>query len=70
MVLVTAIIIIAALTIVGLALMSQVTNQYSLTTINQAKNNALYTAEAGVEQTIAALNTDDNFGGYPLPQVF
>lgn len=70
MILVSVMVVIAILTIVGLALLSQASSQYSYTNNSTYSVNALYTAEAGVEQTVQQLNINNNFSGYTTPQVF
>jgi Tfp pilus assembly protein PilX len=70
MILVLVMVVISALLIIGLSMLSESTSQYVLTSAIATNNNALYTAEAGVEQSIDQLNSNDNFGGYPSPQTF
>ena len=70
LVLVMVMVMVAALMIIGLSLISQSTSQYVLTTATATGNNATYTAEAGVEQSIQALNADSSFSGYSSPQTF
>lgn len=70
LVMVLAITMVAALMIVGLTLMSNSTSQYFLTNLSTSNTNAIYLAEAGVEQSVQALNADSSFGGYPTEQVF
>lgn len=69
-VLISVIIAFSALMIVGFALLYATTSQNVLTHDNVYNNNALLTAEAGVEQSLQQLNTDDNFGGYASEQEF
>lgn len=69
-VLISVIIAFSALMIVGFALLYATTSQNVLTHNNVYNDNALLTAEAGVEQSLQQLNTDDNFGGYPSEQQF
>lgn len=70
LVLVMVMVMVAALMIIGLALISQSTSQYVLTHTTVANNNALYTAEAGIEQSIQSLNADSSFAGYGAAQTF
>lgn len=70
LVLVMVMVMVAALMVIGLGLISQSTSQYVLTGTTVTNNNAIYTAEAGVEQSIQALNADSGFIGYTSPQVF
>lgn len=70
LILILAMVITSALLIIGLALMSQTTGQYLVTGSLATTNNALYTAEAGIEQSVQELNEDDSFAGYASPQVF
>lgn len=65
-----ALIIMIVLTAIGLSLAGVVTTQYSRTQRSTYAANALYVAEAGVEQTLHQLNQDDSFTGYPTEQVF
>lgn len=57
-------------TIIGVALLSYVTSQYSRTRQNIFVANATQTAEAGLEQTLYQINQNENFGGYTTEQVF
>ena len=61
---------ISALMIVGFALISSTASQYTLTSNNTYRDNALLTAEAGVEKSIQQLNSNDNFTGYSTAQQF
>ncbi|HVV25684.1 MAG TPA: hypothetical protein VHC21_01460 [Candidatus Saccharimonadales bacterium] len=70
MILITVVIAVSALMIVGFALISSTTSQYILTRNDSFAANALQTAEAGIEQSIQQLNSDDGFTGYPTPQQF
>lgn len=64
-----ALIIIIVLTAIGLSLAGIVTVQYGRTQRSTSVANALYIAEAGVEQTLSQLNTNDSFTGYSTDQV-
>jgi len=68
MILVSVLIITSVLMIIGFALISSVTSQYRLASDDVYTNNALLSAEAGVEQSVEQLNQDDNFNGYPTAQ--
>lgn len=70
LILVLVMVIMSALLIVGISLISQATNQYVLTTNTSKRTSALYTAEAGIEQSVQALNASSDFNGYASPQVF
>lgn len=66
----TVMLLTAALTVIGIALMSSASSQYKLTSDNIYAQNALLAAEAGVEQSINALNESETFNGYPTEQAF
>jgi Tfp pilus assembly protein PilX len=68
--LVTVLVISIILTIIGFALLSGETDQYVLSSNSTYSVNALYVAEAGIEQSIHQLNQDDTFTGYSSPQTF
>ncbi len=70
LILISVIIAISALIIVGFALTSSTTSRYLLTSQATYRANALSTAEAGVEQSLQQLNSNDDFGGYPSSQQF
>lgn len=70
LVLVMALVMVAALMLIGLSLISQSSSQYVLTRHTATNNNAMYTAEAGVEQSIQQLNASSSFSGYGSPQTF
>lgn len=70
LILILAIVLTAAMALMGLSLMSQSTSQYSLTASSSARANATYTAEAGVERSVQALNLDSAFSGYGSTQEF
>src|SRR5690554_4217100 len=69
-VLISAIIAFSALMIIGFTLLYSTTGQNILVHDDVYNNNALLTAEAGIEQSLQQLNTDDNFGGYTTEQEF
>jgi hypothetical protein len=68
--LVTVVIAAGAFFIVALALISGATNNYIVTRNNTFVANSLLAAEAGVEQSVQQLNTNDAFGGYSTEQTF
>lgn len=68
--LVTVIIAAGAFFIVGIALMSGATSNYLVTRNNSYVANSLLVAEAGVEQSVQQLNSNDAFAGYSTDQVF
>jgi Tfp pilus assembly protein PilX len=70
MILITVVIAVSALMIVGMALISSTTSQLVLSRDDSFTANALQTAEAGIEQSIQQLNSDDGFSGYATPQQF
>lgn len=63
-------IMVSALMLIGLSLISQSTSQYLLTSNTAATTNAMYTAEAGIEQSVQQLNASSNFSGYATDQQF
>lgn len=69
-VLISVIIAFAALMIIGFALLYATSSQNHLTNNDVYADNAILTAEAGIEQSLQQLNTNDSFGGYPSPQEF
>lgn len=70
LVLILVMVLISVMMVVGLALMSQTTSQYVLTTQSSKLTNATYVAEAGIEQSVHNLNSTTGFTGYATPQVF
>lgn len=58
------------ITVSALAIADFAINHFSRVSRRVAETNALLTAEAGVEETIAQLNEDENFAGYTTPQEF
>ncbi|MFO0971188.1 MAG: hypothetical protein U0520_02440 [Candidatus Saccharimonadales bacterium] len=65
-----ALIIMIVLTAIGISLAGMVVAQYSKTQRITYSTGALYTAEAGIEQTLYQLNQNDSFAGFPTEQVF
>jgi len=59
-----------ALSIIGLSMISLVTNDFQVTTKNVSDANALLVAEAGIEQSLQQLNINDSFAGYTTAQTF
>jgi Tfp pilus assembly protein PilX len=70
LILISVIIAVTAIMIIGFALLSSTTSQFSLTSNDTYNANALLSAEAGIEQSIQQLNVSDSFGGYAAPQQF
>jgi hypothetical protein len=70
LILITIIIVVSALMIVGFALISSTTSQFLLTRNDSFTADALSTAEAGIEQSVQQLNSNDGFTGYSTPQQF
>lgn len=70
LILISIVLVAGILMVIGVALISATTGQYKVTRNNTFVANSLLVAEAGVEQTVKQLNTDDNFAGYNSEQVF
>ncbi len=70
MILVTLIVLMTAFAIIGLALTSYTTTQYSQTRNNLFAANALQVAEAGIEQSLDQINQNEAFAGYTTEQTF
>ena len=70
MILVALISLMTAFAVVGLALYSYVTSQYSRTRNNVFIANTIQAAEAGIEQTLYEINQNEAFAGYPTEQTF
>jgi Tfp pilus assembly protein PilX len=70
LILITVMVAVSAITIVGIAVLSSATSQYVLTKNDTYNANALYTAEAGIEESIQQLNASGSFGGYSINQSF
>src|SRR5450759_1909859 len=68
--LVSAIIMTLFLTAIGLTISAQVALQYQHTKREAYVQNAELVAEAGIEQAVNQLNSNDSFTGYASPQVF
>ena len=68
--LVSAVVMTIFLTTVGLAIAGLVTVQYQHTRREMFDQNAQLVAEAGIEQSVHQLNTDDTFAGYTTTQTF
>jgi hypothetical protein len=68
--LVSAIIMITLLTAVGLSIAGLVALQYQHTTREGFVDNSEQVAEAGIEQSVYELNTNNAFAGYTSPQQF
>lgn len=69
-ILATVLVLAAALTVIGIALISSASSQYRLAYNSVYTQNAMLSAEAGIEQSVSALNEDDTFAGYSTPQSF
>ncbi len=69
-VLVSAIVMILFLTAVGFAVAELSATQYQHTRLEAFQQNAELVAEAGIEQSVDALNGDDSFSGYASAQTF
>lgn len=70
MILVALIGLMTAFAIIGIALFSYVTSQYSQTRRNVFIANAAQAAEAGIEQTLYEINQNETFSGYNTEQIF
>lgn len=70
LVLVMMLIIISALMLIGITLIRQSAVQYSVNTRIATASNTIYTAEAGIERSVQALNSDNTFTGYSSKQTF
>lgn len=70
MILVSVFLIVGALMIIGISLAGYTMSQYTIANRKISSTNANMVAEAGIEQTMLALNENDNFTGYTTPQVF
>ena len=68
--LVSAIVVILFLTAVGLSIAELTSLQYQHTKRQVYSENAQLLAEAGIEQSVSQLNTDDSFSGYGSAQQF
>jgi len=64
------IIFMTAFSMVGLALASYTTGQYSRTRDNVFHANSTQVAEAGIEQSLYQINQDESFTGYAAEQTF
>lgn len=63
-------IVIGILTIMGISLLGAMSGQFAIAQNSPYVANALLAAEAGVEQSVQQLNSNDDFGGYPAEQTF
>ena len=70
LIMITVIAVVTAMLIVGVSLISATSGQYKITANNTYAANALLVSEAGVEQTLQQLNTNDSFTGYATEQTF
>lgn len=68
--LVAVLTIVVVIATISIPVMHSLTGQYRLATDGLYADNALLTAEAGIEQSVHALNKDDTFGGYTTEQEF
>lgn len=67
---VSAIIMTLFLTAIGFSIAELTSLQYQHTKREAFDQNAQLVAEAGIEQSVHELNTDDSFAGYTSPQTF
>lgn len=70
MILVSVILVVSAMLIIGISLAGFTMSQYTLANRKISSTNANAVAEAGIEQSVQALNQDDNFPGYSETQIF
>ena len=68
--LITAVVMILFLTAIALSIANVVDVQYQDTAHESYTQNAELSAEAGIEQTVNALNANNSFAGYPTAQTF
>lgn len=68
--LVSVLMLTVILSIIGIALLSAATGQYRLVSDGVYSQNALLAAEAGIEQSVYSLNSNDAFTGYSTAQSF
>ncbi|MGH7195768.1 MAG: hypothetical protein ACREGA_03230 [Candidatus Saccharimonadales bacterium] len=68
--LVSAVVMILFLTAIGIAIAGLVAEQYQHTAREVFTQNAQLVAEAGIEQSVNQLNSNDAFSGYGAPQQF
>lgn len=68
--LVTVLAISIIFTVIGVALLQSATSQFRLSSDDLYADNALYVAEAGIEQSVHQLNQDSSFTGYATAQQF
>ena len=68
--LVSAIVMIMFLTLIGFTLSALISLQYQHTRREEYVQNAQLAAEAGIEQSVNALNASSTFTGYSTPQTF
>jgi len=69
-VLVTILVIGMVITLVALSLADLTTTQYATATKSVSDANALLVAEAGIEESLTAVNVDNAFSGYSTAQEF
>lgn len=70
MILVALTLLMTAFTVIGLALFSYTSSQYSRTRANVFVANAMQVAEAGIEQSLYEINQNEAFTGYTSEQTF
>jgi Tfp pilus assembly protein PilX len=70
MILVALTLLMTAFTVIGLALFSYTSSQYSRTRNNVFVANAMQVAEAGIEQSLYEINQNEAFTGYVSEQTF
>lgn len=70
MILVSVFLVVGALLLIGISLAGYTMSQYTIANRKVSSTNANMVAEAGIEQSMQALNDNDNFAGYNSTQVF
>lgn len=68
--LISTIVMVTFLTAIGFSIAGLVAIQYQHTRWESYDQNAQLTAEAGIEQSVEALNSSSSFSGYASPQTF
>jgi Tfp pilus assembly protein PilX len=69
-ILIAVLIVISVLMTIGFSVVGYSSQQYRLSNIEVANDNALQVAEAGIEQSVLQLNSSDSFAGYTTAQQF
>lgn len=70
MLMVSVIIIAGVLIVIGFSIANLTISQYSISNKKVYLTNSLMVAEAGIEQSVQQINSDNNFAGFTTDQVF